>query len=86
MKTQIFLAGDHVSVVTDCTEEADFLETFTDALRSIPDFSSAMVVSGFNVLARLRGYKSQDIQDRSTLVAGAWPAPGSEPIGEGHTL
>ncbi len=83
MKTEIYLTGDRVSVVTDCAEEAEFLQTFTDALQGL-DLSPAMLVQGFNILARLRGYKSQEIQDRSTLVAGSWPDPDSEPVGLGQ--
>lgn len=83
MKTQIFITGDHVSVVTDCTTEIDFLLTFTRALEGIVT-SPAILLSGFNVLARFRGYKSDQVLDRTTLSGGPWPDPDSQPVGEGE--
>lgn len=85
MKTEIYIHdADDVSVVTDCVDERDFLETFTDALNTSPGgVDYRVLASGFEILAKLRGYKS-NVQERRLLAGGRWPHPSEEPIGEGE--
>lgn len=86
MKTQIFIHDDDVSVVTDCIEERDFLETFTDALNDLGGPGAVdyrVIASGFEILAKLRGYKSS-VQERRMLAAGRWAHPSEKPDGEGE--
>lgn len=89
-KTQIFVFGEDVSVVTSAAEERDFLDTFTEALKPfMANGSNArehrdVVRAGFDIVAKLRGYKN-GVQERRLLAAGRWPIPTDSPKAEGGT-
>lgn len=79
-KTEIYTYGEEVSVMTSAIDERDFLDTFAAALKPLmqngakPREQRDAVRAGFDVVAKLRGYKSE-VQERRILVAGRWPHP-----------
>ena len=84
-RTEIYKHGEDVSVVTTAADERDFIETFSEALRPLMQNGSAereareAVRAGFDIVAKLRGYKS-DVQERRVLAAGRWPHPSETPL------
>lgn len=86
-KTQIFKHGEDISVVTTASEERDFLDSFTEALRAIMAPGSEArdqreaVRAGFDIVAKLRGYKN-GVHERRVLAAGRWPHPSEQPVSE----
>ena len=81
-KTEIFRHDDDtVSVVTDAPDERDFVDTFSDALDTVDGNARRRAVrAGFDIVAKLRGYKS-GVQERRMIAAGRWPHPSEQPVG-----
>lgn len=106
-RTEIFIHGEDVSVVTTATDERDFVETFSRSLTflaakmgKIPNTEEEKkadprpwervqrehdkaVAAGFELLAKIRGYKAPSVQERRMLAAGRWPHPADEPVAYG---
>lgn len=82
-KTEIFVLGEDVSVVTSATDERDFLDQFAAALKPVmqngakPAEQREVVRAGFDIVAKLRGYKSE-VQERRILTSGRWPHPSEK--------
>lgn len=81
-KTQIFQHGEDVSVVTDALDERDLLESFAIALNELEKIDRKVLSAGFDLVAKLRNYKSQ-VHERRVLAAGRWPHPTETPVAEG---
>lgn len=84
-RTEIYKFGEEVSVVTTATDERDFLDSFTVALAPVLSNGATdkqkrdAVRAGFEIVAKLRGYKSE-VQERRVLSAGRWPHPSEQPV------
>jgi hypothetical protein len=79
-RTEIYQHGEDVSVITDASDERDFIDTFADALHGLKNGANRKALSaGFDIVAKLRGYKSE-VQERRTLAAGRWPHPSETPV------
>lgn len=85
-RTEIFVSGEDVSVVTTATDERDFLDAFSEAMgaligREESNGREARVAlgAGYDIVAKLRGYKSP-VQERRVLAAGRWPHPQEIPL------
>lgn len=84
-KTQIFQHDDDVSVITDATDERDFIDSFAEALNGLENGANRKAIAaGFDIVAKLRGYKSE-VKERRTLAAGRWPHPTESPLSVGGT-
>ena len=89
-KTSIYVFGEDVSVVTTASDEPDFLDSFSAALKPLmqnglkPRDQREAVRAGFEIVAKLRGYKS-GVQERRVLAAGRWPHPTDKPKSEAGT-
>ena len=85
-RTDIYQENEDVSVITTAVDERDFLESFTEALRPImansmePHEQRLVISAGFDIIAKLRGYKSSNVQERRVLAAGRWPHPSEVAI------
>lgn len=88
-KISIYVEGEDVSVVTDARSERDFTEGFAPAFAKVvtangknpPGTSRAAVSAAFDIIAKLRGYKTT-VQERRVLAAGRWPHPTEKAIAE----
>lgn len=88
-KVSIYVEGEDVSVVTDARDERDFTEGFGPAFGKIltangknpPGTPRAAMTAAFDIIAKLRGYKST-VQERRVLAAGRWPHPNEKAAAE----
>lgn len=84
-RTEIYKHGEDISVVTSASDERDFIDTFAEAIQPIMANGAPVkekrdaVRAGFDILAKLRGYKT-DVQERRILAAGRWPHPSEKPL------
>lgn len=78
---KLFKSGDHLAVQTNCTSEHEFVSQFTAALAVVQPTEKGQrwlealrgwIPQGFEILAKLRGYKS-DVQEERVLLAGNPP-------------
>lgn len=91
-KTSIYVEGEDVSVVTDARDERDFTEGFAPAFGKVVNAngknpagtSRAALTAAFDIIAKLRGYKS-GVQERRVLAAGRWPHPNEKAAAETAT-
>jgi len=80
---RLFKDGDHMAIETNCTEEREFLEHFSIGIEALinehrfdGDWEFQLrhwIPQGFEVLAKLRGYKS-DVTETRVLLSGTIPA------------
>jgi hypothetical protein len=86
--TRIYNHGEDVSVITTAIDERDFVESFTVAYGGLSAkglngrHHRQAMQAGFDIIAKLRGYKSE-VQEKRMLAAGRWPHPSEEPVAEG---
>ena len=82
-RTQIFQLGEDISVVTDASEERDFLDGLAEAIGGLKNGTPLRPIleASVDIVCKYRGYKT-GVMERRMLAAGRWPHPSEEAIAE----
>lgn len=84
---KLYKNGDDVAVQTNCTEDRSFVEEFAITLAALIDRNGdrgydwqfdleRWFGQGFEVLAKLRGYKADVVEERLITAGRLSPCPG----------
>lgn len=63
--------------------ETDFTQDYQEWMARLEYDHQKALAAGFEILAKIRGYKAPTVQERRVLAAGRWPHPSEKYIAHG---